>query len=281
MQRLAQDCWRLEPTHVDVTMGELAYSWGVRNADYSSEWLHRLWQRGNETLAWGWLTLPGSLELQLHPNHTELLVEVLDWFESSVGAGQRDVSVRAANEGAIHELERRGFTRDENAPWMRMNMRELTEIEEPAPPEGFRLRTMAELGDDISRRVAVHRAAWAELGTRVTAATYPGVMRTWPYRADLDLVVEAPEGELMAFALAWYDDENRVGELEPVGTDPRFRRRGLGRAVNLFGLQRLREAGATHAIVASRGDAAYPVPSRLYESVGFRELSRNCRYVKS
>jgi len=281
MQRLAQECWRLAPTHVDVTVGELAYTWGVSNAHYSSKWLHRLWPGRDELLAWAWLSLPGSLEFQIHPDHPELVGEILDWFESSVGEGEREVSVRTANVAAIRELERRRFAQDASAPWLRLDMRELTEIEEPQPPEGFRLRTMADIGEDRSRRIAVHRASWAELGTRVTAATYPGVMRTWPYRADLDLVVEAPDGELVAFALAWYDDDNRVGEFEPVGTDPRFRRRGLGRAVNLFGLERLREAGATHAIVASRGDDGHPVPSRLYESVGFRELSRNCRYVKS
>ena len=71
-----------------------------------------------------------------------------------------------------------------------------------------------------------------------------------------------------------------MGELEPVGTDPRFRRRGLGRAVNLFGLERLREVGARAAIVGCRGDDGHPAPRRLYESVGFTELSRNVRYVK-
>jgi ribosomal protein S18 acetylase RimI-like enzyme len=80
--------------------------------------------------------------------------------------------------------------------------------------------------------------------------------------------------------LAWYDDENRVGELEPVGTHPDHRRRGLGRATNLFALDRLSAAGATHAIVSCRGDAAYPIPRLLYESVGFRELSRQVPLVR-
>jgi hypothetical protein len=44
--------------------------------------------------------------------------------------------------------------------------------------------------------------------------------------------------------------------------------------VNLFALQRLREEGATLALVACRGDDAYPIPRRLYESVGFREQHR-------
>ena len=67
---------------------------------------------------------------------------------------------------------------------------------------------------------------------------------------------------------------NRVGELEPVGTHEAHQRKGLGRAVNLFALQRLRDEGATEALVACRGDAAYPIPRKLYASVGFREVER-------
>ena len=65
---------------------------------------------------------------------------------------------------------------------------------------------------------------------------------------------------------------NAIGELEPVGTHADHQQRGLGRAVNLFALQRLREEGATLALVACRGDDDYP--RRLYESLGFRERSR-------
>ena len=39
-------------------------------------------------------------------------------------------------------------------------------------------------------------------------------------------------------------------------------------------------AGATQAIVGCRGDANYPIPKKLYRSVGFRELSRELRYIK-
>ena len=48
--------------------------------------------------------------------------------------------------------------------------------------------------------------------------------------------------------------------------------------MNLFALQRLRDEGATTAIVACRGDDAYPVPAKLYESIGFREVWRTLPY---
>jgi len=105
-------------------------------------------------------------------------------------------------------------------------------------------------------------------------------VRTWPYRADLDCVAEAPDGSFAAYTLCWYDDENRVGEFEPVGAHPDHRRRGLARAVNLDALRRLRAAGAERAIVLCRGDAGYPAAKLLYESVGFRQHSRSVDFRK-
>jgi ribosomal protein S18 acetylase RimI-like enzyme len=87
-------------------------------------------------------------------------------------------------------------------------------------------------------------------------------------------VLEADDGTPVAFALGWYDDENRVAEFEPLGTDPGYRQRGLGRALLLLGMKRFRDVGATDALVGSRGDDGHPLPRLLYESVGFRELSR-------
>src|SRR5205823_3157921 len=122
---------------------------------------------------------------------------------------------------------------------------------------------------DIEKRVLVHQRSWAELGTRVNRETYPGVMATWPYRSDLDFVLERGDGTPVAFALGWYDAANRVAEFEPLGTDPDHRRQGLGRVLLLLGLERFRDAGATTALVGSRGDDGHPIPRRLYESAGF------------
>ena len=131
---------------------------------------------------------------------------------------------------------------------------------------------------DFESRAAAHRSAFAP--SRFSADAYASVRASWPYRQDLDCVVEAPDGSIAAFSLAWLDEVNGVGELEPVGTHADHQDRGLGRAVNLFALQRLRDEGARTAIVACRGDDAHPVPARLYESIGFREVWRTLPFRK-
>ena len=146
------------------------------------------------------------------------------------------------------ELERRGYEAVVGEPWMAYLIRSLAEpVPEPSVPDGFRLRTMR--GDeDVEARV--------------------------------DCVVEAPDGSFASYSLVWLDEAIGVGLLEPVGTHPDYERRGLGSAVCRFGLRRLQELGAATAIVAPRGDDAFPVPKKLYESIGFRQHTRSQEYRK-
>ena len=282
MQQLAQELWARDPAFVDsdASVGELAWVWGAQHVTLYSGWTQRIWVDGASTRAWGWIYRenlvtagehPATLVWQVHPESLELLDEVLDWFETDVASGPWHTSVRSGNAAARARLEQRGYLPDDGAPFGLMNVRGLDVIEEPVVPPGYRLRTMQDV-QDVSLRVAVHRAAWQP--SKLTEAAYADVMKTWPYRPDLDVVVEAPDGSLAASALCWYDARNRSGEFEPVGTHPDHRRLGLARTLLLFGLQRLRDAGGRQGWVGCRGDDAYPVPKKVYGSVGFSEASR-------
>jgi GNAT superfamily N-acetyltransferase len=169
-------------------------------------------------------------------------------------------------------LARHGLRHDPSGPRMKENARSLDDIEEPRAPPGYRLTTMADYADTASRSAA-HRSAFAP-GSQFTDDVYAVVRATWPYRADLDCACVAPDGSVASYALAWLDDSNAVGELEPVGTHADHRRRGLARATNLFALQRLRDEGAKTALVACREADADPAACALYASIGFRERRR-------
>ena len=95
-----------------------------------------------------------------------------------------------------------------------------------------------------------------------TPIAYREVLKTPDYRADLDLYAVSLDGDIAAFATMWYDERNRVGILEPVGTNPRYRRLGLGRAsIMQLANQVLREGG-TKVYVGSAQD--------FYQRIGFR-----------
>jgi GNAT superfamily N-acetyltransferase len=258
---LTQELW----PDTGCTYGQIAW-WAasILHGEYEA----RLWHDGGALIGWGWLSGGTELEFDVRPSHREVLDEILDW------AQPEELLVRSDHTDAISRIEAHGLTHDLEAPWMRLNARSLEQIDEPELPDGYRVRTVEE--GDWSSRVEAHRSAFHP--SRLRADLYAFARSTPAYRADLDCVVEAPDGSIAAFTLAWLDEVNSVGQFEPVGTHADHRRRGLGRAVGLFALQRLRELGAATALVECRGDAAYPVPAQLYESLGFREVSRTLAY---
>ena len=94
---------------------------------------------------------------------------------------------------------------------------------------------------------------------------------------DLDHVIEAPDGTLAAFCLAWLDEENRAGLLEPVGRTPTTDDAGLATAVCLGALRALRGEGATVAVIGS----VDPSPAEtVYEGMGFTSVTRHVPYRK-
>jgi ribosomal protein S18 acetylase RimI-like enzyme len=253
LQELARENHRLRGPRAGWHVGDIA--WGARmHSGREDEWRFRTWEDGGRTVAWSWLRLDnGDLDHDVHPEHLHLLDEILDVPEAkNAFAFEDDATVQAA-------LARHGF-RTPGAVY-HFNVRQLDDLPEARVPDGFTLRTV-EPGD-LAERVAVHRDVWAP--SRVTEESYAHVQATPPYRRSLDCVVEAPDGRLAGYALLWPDDENGVGELEPVGVRDEFRGRGLAYAVCVDALRRWRDEGGTSAIVYCVNDAA----CALYRKLGF------------
>ncbi len=269
MQAMVQELWQTARPVAMYHVGGLAWNHAhLPNRD--AEMKRRIWEEGGRVVAWGWVYLPGELEWAVLPGWETLSTEVLAWFEEVADGDRLEAAVLSDDAQGVEALASRGYSEDHDAPFFCYMLRDLDSIDSPSLSPGFRLRTVTDA--DVDRRVELHRAVW--VGTRFSAESYRAVRDTWPYRETLDCVVEAPDGSLASSVIAWFDPDNNVGELEPVDTHPDYRRLGLGRAVNLFSFGRLREAGAERAMVLCRGDAAYPVPKRLYESVGFTEVGR-------
>lgn len=273
MQELTQSVWSsASPHHV----GDLAWGRFMFTPD-QVDWPIALWEDQGRVVAWAWAHLPDDLRLQVDPAYPHLLDEGLAWFDKLAGDGPRELNPLDAQEDVHAALLRNGYQRQEDVPYFTYHSRSLTDLPEPVLPDGLTARAVRG-EEDLDQRVAVHQAAWNS--TRVTPESYRAVMAAWPYRPELDWVVEAADGRFVANCLIWYDDANRVGLIEPVGTHPDFRRLGLSRAVCLAALHALRRAGASTAVVYPRGDAGYPIPQRLYRSIGFSSYDRTHSYTK-
>jgi GNAT superfamily N-acetyltransferase len=274
MQRLQQELWSLDGPRVYAHIGDLAW-WATMHTGREREWKRHLWLEDGRCLAWAWLWRPDSLDYEVHSAHRggELHHEVLDWFEAEAeGDGPLSTHVMESDETWLRILEERGYREPDDATWYAYNVCDLDGPPAlPELPDGYSYRTVA--GEaDLHERVEVHRAVWAP--SRVTEESYRNVMQAWPYRRDLDCVVEAPDGAFASYALCWYDEENGVGELEPVGTHPNHRRLGLGAAACFFALSRLREEGGRQAVVYAGGRDKDAPARALYESIGFRRYTR-------
>lgn len=83
---------------------------------------------------------------------------------------------------------------------------------------------------------------------------------------DLKVAVVAPNGNFVSYCGMWFDKEARYAVIEPVATDPQYRRMGLGKAAVLEGIRRVGEKGAKIALVGSSQQFYYSIGLRPYSS---------------
>ena len=168
MQGLAQRVTAVRPELVnsDATFGELAWIWGKGHACDGATWPRRLWFSGGELAAWGWAYLPhevrrsdGSvrqvtsayLGYQVHPGQAGLVDEVIDWYDDVAAGLERTVMPQSGDEFAVTRWKAHGYETDSAAAgdtgsWTQFNARALTDLGQPALPDGFRFRNAAEAG---------------------------------------------------------------------------------------------------------------------------------------
>lgn len=83
---------------------------------------------------------------------------------------------------------------------------------------------------------------------------------------SLKIAAVAPDGNFTAYCGMWYDPKAGYAVIEPVATDPEYRRMGLGRAVVLEGIKRVGELGAKIAFVGSSQQFYYSIGLRPYST---------------
>jgi mycothiol synthase len=213
----------------------------------------------------------GEIFVQRHPNRLNLLDEMLAYGEDRFAHSERkqvhifvyedDAPLRAA-------VQERGYVLNEERHASHLEYT-IGDLPEPELAEGFSIVTMAEECDVEKRREIFGRSFDHEDPKEWPSAfAYRELMKAPDYRREQDLVVLAPDGTYAACCILWYDKANRVGHLEPMGTHPDYRKRGLARELLFEGLRRLKVLGATRMPMTGGFDP-------FYEAIGFRKL-RTC-----
>ena len=92
---------------------------------------------------------------------------------------------------------------------------------------------------------------------------------------DLKIAVVAPNGAFVSYCGMWKDDASQSALVEPVATDPAYRRMGLGRAAVLEAVRRCGLLGAKRAYVGSSQLFYYSIGFRPYATSTWWEQKQN------
>ena len=308
MLQLVRESWRLKGPSSRYHIGDVC--WGLNvprresGPDGSRHDVRLWWENPRQPIGFVWYDTDGSGDVLIHPRFQDSDVrhEMLDWLEFQAQESGRDQLETGGYDDPSWEsiLRQRGYRRGPRHSDMPHFYISLDDLPKSDPPRGFVVRSVDNESEALKRSL-VTRAAFSsptaspdETGPvsrrsvdppELTQAeverrrrSYLNVMRLSEYRRALDIVAIDHNDRFVAFCICWIDLENGVGEFEPVGCDPNFRRRGLTRAVILEGMHRLRAAGAESAVVyTAEGNHA---AKRLYESCGFRRVFTDRTYVK-
>jgi GNAT superfamily N-acetyltransferase len=273
MQSLATRIWTPESRHHP---GQLAWSFAYGLPEDLGHGPVALCHRGEDLVAWAWAEADDWMELCVDPTALDAGDAVVAWFLERAGEGVVRTMALDTEEHLIALLDRAGFVVEEEAPWFTHHFLDLDRL--PAVhAEGYTLRHV-DPGEEAAR-AACHRDAWSAT-SKVSTGAYERLVRTPPYRHDLDWVALDGGGRMVASVCVWLDSITAIALVEPVGTVPEHRGRGLAGAVSTAALAAARDAGATIGMVCPRGDDGYPVPMRVYQRIGFDPGPRTITLVR-
>ena len=214
---------------------------------------------------------PGRIFFQVHPDLGQLKPEILEYAETYLSVGDSDRRRKIeiwVNDFDIRfqsVVRERGYRLVEGIK----DFWSILEIRSPFPaiklPDGFRLQSLADENNLNKLHRVLHRGFNHPGEPPADGLVGRERMQSAPnYRKDLNIVAVAPDGAYASYCGMWQDHANRVASVEPVCTDPDYRRMGLGTAVVLEGIRRCGAEGATIATVGS--------DQPFYMSMGFKKL---------
>ncbi|HEY9640590.1 MAG TPA: GNAT family N-acetyltransferase, partial [Coleofasciculaceae cyanobacterium] len=236
----------------------------------------------------------GWLGLQVHPQHRDrgLEFDMLAWGEIRMQQVSQErgvpaklyVTCRESRSDRIALYQKCGYGLERR--FLRMSRSLAEPIAEPQLPQGFVLSHTRGVADASAWVEAYNHSFIDHWGFHpATVEAHCHWLNQANYRPELDLVAIAPTGQIAAFCFCHIDLEKnqhrhcKQGGINILGTRRGFRRLGLGRAMLLAGLQKLKAEGMETAILGVDTENPNQAQS-LYASAGFQKVYANLSYAK-
>lgn len=194
----------------------------------------------------------------------KMLPEVLDFaWDKLRDEGGLGVAVNDADTATQEEMAKAGFHRAEQTETLLC--KKLDDLSHSIP-EGFTVHEIRLPEDELLYKTVIwkgfdHQDDPAELQRMLENQT-----ETPPHlEPELCLALVDENGEFAAHCGCWYDRRTDYAYVEPLCTIPKYRGKGLGKAVLYECLQRCKNLGAKKAFVISDQD--------FYKKLGFENHS--------
>jgi len=225
-----------------------------------------------------------TLRVLVHPDWRRRglgtrLLRTIEARARALGGQRLDTQIESSQQGGRSFLEARGF-RPVHYSWQML----LPDVS-AAPPEWPRGCTARTFVPGLDQRTSVELENQAFLDewefVPVELAEIEGFVRSPSFRAD-GVIYAVVDGQVAGECWCWIDDEavarsgEKQGDVWCLCVHPEHRRRGLGRALLLAGVQWLREQGMASACLYV--DGANERAKHLYESVGFGAVRTDIWY---
>jgi GNAT superfamily N-acetyltransferase len=231
-----------------------------------------IWEEGDNIVGvTNYEDKPGTTYFQVHPDYGYIKPEMLAYAAENL-AGTKENGSRYVcafindfdSEFAV-TAKNQGF-RQLVGPSECISEFHIPEVFPGIPlPEGYEIISLADCDDLYLTNRLIYRG-FDHLGEPPeNGPEERRLMQSAPnFDKNLNIIVRAANGDYCSYAGTWYEPEIRIAYVEPVCTDPDYRRLSLGTAAVLESVRRCGELGATLAFVGSE------MP--FYLNMGFKKL---------
>lgn len=251
------------------------YAHSLRWFDYTSHHRIGLWEEDGKLVGLATYELElGELYIFISEGYEYLRPEMLDYGEETLckvnNEGKRELCVQALSFKPDFQelLLSRGYTK--------RYVEDITiydyskGIPEAKMPDGFKIITLDE-AEDYQK---VNDAIWQGFDHEGSGDLngYLLNMNAPHFRKDLAFIVEAENGDYCCYGSIWLDETHKLAYLEPLSTVPRYRRKGLAKALLYEAMGRTHKLGATYMVGGSR---------EFYFDIGFESIYQTVWYKKT
>jgi ribosomal protein S18 acetylase RimI-like enzyme len=244
--------------HLCGNMLPAAWEYAHTHPHFNYSLAHRngIWEENGEIVAVVNFEMDlGEVFLNVKPGYEHLRPAMVDYAEkelSAINNGKHELGVFVPDfETDLQDcLKKKGYSKKYAYPLT--VYRYDKGFVERSLPEGYSVITL----EDENDYQKIHDVLWKgfdhgdnpdeDIDCRIQMQSGPH------FHKDLTVVVKAPNGEYACFCGMWVDEKNHYAYLEPLDTDPKYRRMGLATIALMDSMKRTMKYGATYCYGGSR-----------------------------